>query len=296
MRKNIIYNVTIYTILFIILLTPITHSFIEYKNEINNNKKIALREYKKTCNVEHQTFTKDRCKNLYEYAHKKENYWEVIVNILLINKIKGFSLIIILITPITLLLCRYLKNNNFINELQRIDYSKLKKKLLFKSYIPTIVFTITLIIMLLMAYSISGGFKYNEYNISSLGLTKKVFENPIFYSFIFILINILNSLSYANITLLNIRKNKNVIQTTIMSFLTIILLELGLEIVLGLFICNIIFKSNNGLTFNIINGMTPNFSNNILIQIIFHISIFAITLILIQKKYKNKEELIIDYS
>ena len=111
--------------------------------------------------------------------------------------------------------------------------------------------------------------------------------------FVFLyLINItIYSLSYINISLIVLRKQQNIIKAIILSVLVFVGIEVFLEIVVNGLIFGLIFKSE---IFNIMNLLIFNINYGVSKLLIFTISFFLLTFILVLILYKNKEKLIID--
>ena len=79
-----------------------------------------------------------------------------------------------------------------------------------------------------------------------------------------------------------------------MSFLTIIGIELFLEIVVSGIVFGNIFNVNYGILFNIINAIPFNDSYGIVWPVVFSLGMNMIIMFIIYLVYRNKEKLIID--
>lgn len=288
MKKNRFFEIIIYIILFCIITIPFLLSIHKVHNEYLKNQIIAENAYKKDCINENNS----RCYDLKQYYTHPQSYWELLNSTTTFYSQNFYALIVILVLPITLIICRYFKNNNFTLEMQRKQYPKIINKIILKSYIPSIIFVTSIAICLIVAYFTTGNTDYNSYLAN---FKEKIYNSTLLYSLIYILKNFLISLIYANITLISIRKNKKFIQTTLITILSIILIEIALEVIIGVLLCNIIFNYDDGLIFNIINGLSYNFDINLTIQICFLLSAFIISFVILKHVYKNKEKIVIDY-
>ena len=91
-----------------------------------------------------------------------------------------------------------------------------------------------------------------------------------------------------------LRKQQNIIKAIILSVLVFVGIEVFLEIVVNGLIFGLVFKSEVGNIFNIMNLLIFNINYGVSKLLIFTISFFLLTFILVLILYKNKEKLIID--
>lgn len=120
---------------------------------------------------------------------------------------------------------------------------------------------------------------------------------PILFIFMYILNIIFYSGFYINIGLIIARYKHNYPIAVILSFLTIIAIELFLEIVVnGIIFGKLLNDYSSGLIFNIVNLFVFNTSEagGVVNLLIFSFTSFFITLICVFLCYRNKEKLIID--
>lgn len=119
-------------------------------------------------------------------------------------------------------------------------------------------------------------------------------SNIFMFILIYILNNLFTTLIYVNISLIVSRKYHNYFVSLILTFLSILGIQLFLEVVLNGLISGIMFKSDIGIIFNIINSVPFNDSCGIYYPILFTFIVLIITQVILHYSYKNKEKLIID--
>ncbi len=122
-------------------------------------------------------------------------------------------------------------------------------------------------------------------------------NKPFLFFALYILNILLISGLYINIGLIIARYKHNYVVAVILSFLTVIAIELFFEIVVsGLFFGNLLHNYDAGLIFNIINLFVFNIAeaNGVFNLLLFSFSCFFISFIIVCLCYKSKEKLVID--
>lgn len=187
--------------------------------------------------------------------------------------------------------CRVFKNSCLNNYLTRMNYEKFKRKILFHNRLPIIIIPIAMIIVYIIAFITTGNLSYS---ISTLGWNKETISNlPLFFGVQFSMA-IICSLIYANITMIICKKNHNFIAASLISYLTIIGIELFLEIVIGAILWEHILHQGVGVFFNIVEFVNFNDGDGLFSPLLVASVIFIITEIILYKTYKDKESLIIN--
>ena len=152
---------------------------------------------------------------------------------------------------------------------------------------------VPLIILFVFSYLYSGHFNYT-YLINSGGYYSfYVDANPIIFIILYILCIFLFFIFFTNLGLIVVRKNHNIIVVIIESFLLFIVVDIILELLLGVIISNILF---NGFSsrFNIVNILNIGYAQNVFEMLLLPISLVIISFILVIIIYKKKEKFIID--
>ena len=206
----------------------------------------------------------------------------------------NFIAFLVVIIPSLYCVSNYLYNRVITNCLTRQSYKSFIKDFIRKAYkyyfiLPVIMGVLILICLFYSeidpAYSLS-----NNYSIWQSNLIFK----PVLFVFLYLINITIYSLSYVNISLIVLRKQQNIIKAIILSVLVFVGIEVFLEIVVNGLIFGLVFKSEVGNIFNIMNLLIFNINYGASKLLTFTISFFLLTFILVLILYKNKEKLIID--
>lgn len=206
----------------------------------------------------------------------------------------NFIAFLVVIIPSLYCVSNYLYNRVITNCLTRQSYKSFIKDFIRKAYkyyfiLPVIMGVLILICLFYSeidpAYSLS-----NNYSIWQTNLIFK----PVLFVFLYLINITIYSLSYVNISLIVLRKQQNIIKAIILSVLVFVGIEVFLEIVVNGLIFGLVFKSEVGNIFNIMNLLIFNINYVASKLLTFTISFFLLTFILVIILYKNKEKLIID--
>ena len=286
----------IFTLIFIIfMLTTFIIGVIKFNNWKESSRQDMLVEIEK-CEKLNGNYVSDDQKNFCErlFTSKDDEDIAYFFAMVYVEDFIPLSSNLILILFVVISSCfyisKYLKNNILTNDLTREKYNRIKLKLFISSWIPALVIPCMLLIRLIVYYLMTKNFDYDVG--ASMWQIDTVSNIGLFFS-AYLLIALFDSLIYANICLIVTRKKHNFILATILSCLIITGLELFLEI-FGNLICTYIFKSGMGIVFNIINFGHFNDSYGLLIPTMVSLTIFAITLIVVNILYKDKEKLLMD--
>lgn len=294
LKKNKLAIVMIIVISIIILFS--VNSVLKDVEKSNAYRVQLIQQCEK--NVENKSsdegYTK-MCKEVIENKNIKIDFYTIFSE-LLVWKIHYFNAIAFLIITIPTLfnICKILKNKHILNSLTRENYNSFIKKYLKTAYkyiwiLPFIaIFAIFLI-------GINSTFS-PEYSIkfSTVVWSKELISNPIIFIILYILNIIFYSFTFVNISLIIARKQHKYIPCVILSYIFYIGLELFLEIGLNMLVSNIIFKSDFGIIFNIMNLFMFNDVFGVSTLLLFSFIVMLISFIFVYFMYKNKEKLIID--
>ena len=206
----------------------------------------------------------------------------------------NFIAFLVVIIPSLYCVSNYLYNRVVTNCLTRQSYKSFIKDFIRKAYkyyfiLPIII---GLLILICLFYSEMDP-SYSLSNNYSIWRSNLIFK-PVLFVFLYLINITIYSLSYINISLIVLRKQQNIIKAIILSVLVFVGIEVFLEIVVNGLIFGLVFKSEVGNIFNIMNLLIFNINYGVSKLLIFTISFFLLTFILVLILYKNKEKLIID--
>ncbi len=288
------YLITVLFLALMIFMTIIGFiRFIAWNNSQENAYKDEIRKCLDLNNKYENDNQKIYCQSLINSnASKKMNFFDVMNEIDdFIPLSSNFFIIMLIIGSSSYYLSKYLKNNIIINDLTRENYNKIKKKLFSNARCSALVVPIVMLFKILITYIITKNFHYTIGNtmweISNL-------SNLLEFFTVYILIGLFDSLIYVNISIIVLRKEHNLIVSTVLSYLTVIGIELFLEVVINSFLCSKILKTDFGVVFNIINFGCFNDSYGLFAPLLVSIILFIITWFITKIIYKNKEALLID--
>lgn len=206
-----------------------------------------------------------------------------------------------------------LKTGYLKNELQRMSYKTWWQKNLKEVLSVIWILPVFVIIVFLICYFETGNLRAPtlstcheevmngtiEKVCSGEGLTFLYGERwiPILptFSFIFLLNIILNSIFYVNLSLLAIRKNKNVVVSIIVGYLTYIVCNLFLEVLVG----GLLFSKTLGIRgISAFIGLSEYwvYENkfNIWLLPLYYLCLIAISYLVVKWAYRKKEDIIIE--
>ena len=205
----------------------------------------------------------------------------------------NYILVILIVFPTMFYFCKLCKSKMAINILDRKSYFLFLKNNIINCYKKIWIIMVPLIILFVFSYLYSGHFNYT-YIINSGGYYSfYVDANPIIFIILYILCIFLFFIFFTNLGLIVVRKNHNIIVVIIESFLLFIVVDIILELLLGVIISNILF---NGFSsrFNIVNILNIGYAQNVFEMLLLPISLVIISFILVIIIYKKKEKFIID--
>lgn len=283
-------------LIYIFFLSFIIYSCLKF---INNDKKVIdLREERIAYCTSDEVNEEDVswCETFLSSKNDYQlDFYTMMSDILLFKlhfmNFVGFFIIAI---PTINKLYSYFQNNVLNNYLCRESYNSFIIKFIKKSYsyswiLPSLAGVLIIICSLYTTFDPT----YAVYSNSSIW-TSNIIYKPILFVFLYLFNIFIYSLSYANLCLIVLRKNHNLVKSIILSILLFVGLELFFELFVNLLLFNRVLHSEIGNLFNIMNIFTFNDVFGISKLMIFSILFYLLTFGIVIFVYKDKENLIID--
>lgn len=288
-------------IVFTLLLIVLGANYFSYLKKVENWQD-SDREIREEClqhqennsysSTEHQKF----CQELSTKTFNKPDFFTIFTEVIVYNFNKiGVIIPLLIMIPTIWYVTRYLRSKMVINELTRESYHKILKKLALYAYKSSLILPLIIVVgsILIILYTKDFNFDYAILN-SSTGWSQDVMSRPILFLVLYILNVLFHCVIYINIALIVIRKNHNFFIAAFLSFLTYIGIELFQEVFMENILLYIVFKSNIGVVFNILNIFSFNDSYGLLIIIFSSFIMMLISFLIVCLAYKNKEKMVID--
>lgn len=295
-RQNIVIMVFISILCVIVIMQSISAI-----NDINSSE-VRRQEIAQKCKLDLENKENldevyvDYCENvIYPSMNLKVDFYTALSEIILYRvrflNVFGFLAVII---PTLIAVCNILKNKYIINALTRESYVSFLKQFFKKAYRFIWILPLLAIIMFTFCgFNTTFDTGYAIYNKSSIW-TSSLINHPFWFMFIYIINLVMYSITYVNISLIVARKQHRYVLTVILAFLLFLGIELFLEIVVNILICNIILHEYNiGVVINIMNLFTFNDILGIDMLLLFTILVTIISTIIVILLYRNKEKLVI---
>lgn len=291
-KKNIVLILSFSVLLFILCFYSV--DFIKTKKaiELSNEKSLQF-----CLNIDYKnTEYEDYCNNVIIHKNVKMDFFTVFTNVMVFGLGKySFILFLFVSIPTLYVLCKYLKNRIILNEVTRAKYSEIKKSLFYDSYKSVFILPFIVILGFIICYFVAGNIDYN-YSVlnSTAGWNDKSMSNFWFFAIAYVVNVIFHSIIFVNISMCIARGNHNFFVAVILSFLAYIGVEAILEIGINGILFTTLFKSNDGIIFNIMNMLAFNDECGILAILLVSATIMIISSVIVYIVYKDKEKLIID--
>lgn len=235
------------------------------------------------------------CNEAIENVNVKIDFYTIFSE-LLVWKIHYFNAVafLIIVIPTLFNICKILKSKYILNSLTRESYNSFMKKYLKTAYKYIWILPFVAIFMIFLV-GINSTFN-PEYSIkfSTVVWSESLISKPIIFIGLYTLNIIFYSFTFVNLSLIVARKLHKYIPCVILSYIFYISLELFFEVVLNMLVSNIIFKSNFGIVFNIMNLFMFNDVFGVSTLLLFSFIVMLISFAIVYLIYKNKEKLIID--
>lgn len=297
-NKDIILKLFTFIICLMLILWVALCS-IQYKNDFDKNVD-AYYKLVELCNEENKVMSDESCHTVITNGKPVMPDTFTIFFQLLINS--NLSLIQLLGPIIVIILASYSFSREyntgfFKNIIQRMSYKNYLKSIILRTYKYIWILPIFLIIIFIFSFLISGHFNVDltlsywpEYYIPiSIMAIKNIFP----FMIIFILNVIFNSIFYANIALITIKKSNNYIISVISSYLIFIFCDIFLEVLVGILILEkILHISGASNLFSLFNYLVYEGIPNIYLYTIYCFTLVIVSLVVVICVYHNKEEVI----
>lgn len=286
MKKYYLHIISFIIFLFLMILS--INSSIKEHNKILNN---INEYYNNNCIIDIKN--QDACNTMKETLENKYSAFVLYSQTLTVDYFpNSFTLILFTIIPSCYFITKYLKNKLLLNENNRNNYNKNIIKVFKVSYLSSLIIPITLLFTIIFYIIYTKRISLLPYELSLIPWEHT--NNIFMFILMYITNNLLTTLIYVNISLIISRKQHNYFISLILTFLSILGIELFLEVILDGIISGIISKSGFGIIFNIINSIPFNDSYGIYYPTLFTFIVLIITQVILYYSYKNKEKLIID--
>ena len=187
----------------------------------------------------------------------------------------------------------------FKNKLLRISYHNYIKKMILNSYKCVWIFPAMIFILFLESFIISRHFDLNltlsYWSAENIPISIDIIKNIGSFIIPFIINIVLNSIFYANLSLIPIRKAKNYILNVIASYILFIFCDIIFEVLIGIIIfekyLNISGASN---LFSLFNYWVYVGNINVWIHTIYYSFLALMSYMIVRLIYRKKEGVIID--
>lgn len=297
----------LYFISFFVCLACVYYQFSTASNYWNASHKFRQKLYNENCSKyktqDYENIIIDEmdddirnCFNHYKtlMEEKKDTYYTFFATFDEVSPIFPFFTILFVIIPAIYSFHQKNKKGNIKNILTRIKYSDFVKKEYLKSLKAFLIVPIGMLLLFILAYTISGHFNINktlEIVEGEIYLSYNNYFHPIYFMVVFFINIMIQSIFYINLVYLVDSKNKNLLLTYIETFLIFIGLEVIFEFIES-FIYNVLGHSNF-YRFTLLDSWGYYYVDKfMLIPIIINIAIVSITFYMMYKIYSNKEKVL----
>ena len=237
----------------------------------------------------------ETCKEAIQNEHIQIDFYTVYSDLLVwkLHYLNAIAFLIVVI-PSMFSICKILKNKYIINSLTRESYNSFIKKYLKIAYkyiwvLPFIALFAILLVTINTTFNPEYAIKF-----SSVVWSTNLIKNPILFVSLYILNIIFYSFTFVNISLIVARKQHKYIPCVILSYILYVGLELFLEVGVTMLISSIIFKSDFGIIFNIMNMFMFNDVFGVTALLMFSFFVMIISFIFVYLMYRSREKLVID--
>lgn len=203
------------------------------------------------------------------------------------------------IVPSIMLVHKELNSGYIKNVLTRIEYKKYMKKKYFETLKCSLILPVFVIIMFLCSCVLAKGFAIGSnaeyYGRFAAAPDPKYLTNLPLFMFTYVFVIFLHSILYMNLGLLFCKKNSNSLVSIVLGYLSFIVIDIFMEILLGDIILSMLLNIRN-LTdsFNLFNIWKYDNVKSLGLVIGYSLTLVVCTTLLLIKKYKNKESVVIE--
>lgn len=299
MKNKIKNNILIYFsfIILLVILVVNASSFIK-QDIINKERRTSYREsVLLSCENDSQykiTYEK-LCKGMKENEQPTSDFYYMLYNINNFGyRFLSFSLFLFILIPAFVYGERNLRNRTIINSYNREGFIKYKKRLFRETYKASLILPLIGVISIIICYIYSGSFVPKLIQDGGFYWKLSEMNKPFIFCVLYVLNIFIRSLLFCNIVLIILKKKYNYFVSIILSFLSIYVIELILEIFVSIVIVQNLLHLEFGLIFNIIDFFSFSSQFGFATCMIVPTLLLIITSLIVKKIYKNKEKFIID--
>lgn len=279
-------------LLLILLLIPI----INYSNQyVENMKRNNLKQQEFITNCQNGTIeNKEFCEKVMEDKEINNDFYAMMTDVLVFGiRFINPTAFILIVFPTLVNLCRILKRKYILHALTRQSYKEflidfLKTAYKYIWFLPLIAIIIISICIMNTSIHPSISLEYD----TSMWYAETI-KQPIFFILLYILNIIIYSFSFINLALMIVRKHHNLIIATILSILVYVGIELFFELMINNLLFGLVFKSELGYLFNIMNIFTFSDQFGIPTLLLFSFFMLLLSSIGVYFSYRKKENLVI---
>lgn len=300
-KKNDIILKFFSLIIFLLLILWVASCSIQYKKNYTKNVD-AYNRLIELCNVENSTISKETCGTIISNGKPVMPDTFTVFFQLLINS--NLALIQLVAPIIVILLASYsfyheYSTGFFKNKLLRMSYKEYFKYIIFKTYKCIWILPVFIVVLFICSFLISGHFNISltlsywpeNYIPVSLSIISNFFK----FMIIFLLNIILNSLFYANLALIPIKKSNNYIISVLSSYLLFIFCDIFLEVLVGILLLEkYAHISQASSIFSLFNCWVYDSIPSIPLYTIYCFLLVVVSFIVVVYIYRDKEEVIIE--
>lgn len=293
--KICLKNYSLHILSAIILITIALFSIMGTIKWDNRRIELDKELYNSHC-VNQEEIQEDTCNKIGNRLNQGYSFFPIISQTVSYDfRIHSAVVILFVIVPSGIYISKYMKNRIVLAENNRANYKKSIRRVFIKSYLSALIIPLALLIIFVVCFVHTKGFHFKIFEEISLTPWQQSSLNyPLLFLGSWIFNTVMIGLIYVNCNLIVFRKFHNYFIATILTFLLIIGIELFFEIVINTLICRLIFNSEIGIIFNILNPLTFLDNFGVLPTLTFTLSVCLVSFIAVILLYRNKENLILD--
>lgn len=280
-------------IVFTVLLLFTGYNVLETVNEFNHIYR-SENKFLDFCRETQDEEYKEVCETALNKEPLHLDFFYAFSNIMIFGYRHVFAFIsLISLIPAIYYFTKIFKNNVLTSMLTREKYKLVLRKIFTKSYLTTLIFPIIIGLVFIFCYFYTGGFTITN-SVNGTGWSIETLSHPFWFITLYLVNIIICSLLYVNIGLCITRKYHNYFVSLILSYLSVLAIELFLEIIVGALIMPYVFHTGYSVLISIMNPLSFTDSNGIFGMMICPIIFLGLSAILLYFLYRDKEKLIID--
>lgn len=299
-KKDIILKFFSLTILLLLIIWIVSCS-IQYKHDYTRNVN-AYHQLVELCNMPNSEVSEATCNTILSNGKPVMPDTFTVFFQLLINS--NLSLIQLIAPIIVIVLASYSFSHEYYtgfykNVLLRMSYKEYFKYIILKTYKCIWILPAFIVILFVCSFTISGHFDVNltlsYWPENYIPISISVIKNFFPFMIIFLLNIIFNSLFYANLSLIPIKKSNNYIISVISSYLLFIFCNIFLEVFIGILLLEkYAHISQASGIFNLFNCWVYDSIPSIPLYTIYCFLLAVISFIVVIYIYHDIEEVVIE--